>query len=61
MTTWHETAPATKGLVLHRAVGYDVLVWLLTHGRIADMSPLPTNMFDILLDAVGNALVDATV
>jgi ubiquinone/menaquinone biosynthesis C-methylase UbiE len=33
MTTLHETAPATKGLVLHRAVGYDLLVWLLTHGR----------------------------
>jgi ubiquinone/menaquinone biosynthesis C-methylase UbiE len=33
MTTIHETAPATKGLVLHWAVGYDVLVWLLTHGR----------------------------
>jgi ubiquinone/menaquinone biosynthesis C-methylase UbiE len=33
MTMIHETAPATKGLVLHRAVGYDLLVWLLTHGR----------------------------
>ena len=33
MTTIHETAPATKGLVLHRAAGYDILVWLLTHGR----------------------------
>jgi ubiquinone/menaquinone biosynthesis C-methylase UbiE len=33
MTTIHETPPTTKGLVLHRAVGYDVLVWLLTHGR----------------------------
>lgn len=33
MTSIHETAPATKGLVLHRALGYDLLVWLLTHGR----------------------------
>ena len=33
MTRRHETATATKGLVLHRAVGYDLLVWLLTHGR----------------------------
>src|SRR5262245_45135847 len=30
---FHETAPATKGLVLHWAVGYDLLVWVLTHGR----------------------------
>jgi ubiquinone/menaquinone biosynthesis C-methylase UbiE len=33
MTTIHEAAPATTGLVLHRAAGYDILVWLLTHGR----------------------------
>lgn len=33
MTTIRETAPATKGLVLHQAAGYDILVWLLTHGR----------------------------
>ena len=33
MTTFHEAAPATKGLVLHWALGYDLLVWLLTHGR----------------------------
>ncbi len=31
--THHETVPATKGLVLHWAVGYDLLAWLLTHGR----------------------------
>ena len=31
--TIHETLPATKGLVLHRAASYDILVWLLTHGR----------------------------
>lgn len=31
--TIHETVPATKGLVLHRAASYDILVWLLTHGR----------------------------
>ena len=33
MTNTVETAPATKGLVLHWAARYDLLVWLLTRGR----------------------------
>ena len=33
MTNTVQTAPATKGLVLHWAARYDLLVWLLTHGR----------------------------
>lgn len=33
MTNDVQTAPATKGLVLHWAAQYDVLVWLLTRGR----------------------------
>jgi ubiquinone/menaquinone biosynthesis C-methylase UbiE len=33
MTNAVQTAPATKGLVLHWAARYDLLVWLLTRGR----------------------------
>jgi ubiquinone/menaquinone biosynthesis C-methylase UbiE len=33
MTTLPGTAPTTTGRLLHWAVGYDLLVWLLTHGR----------------------------
>ena len=33
MTNAVHTAPATKGLVLHWAARYDLLVWLLTRGR----------------------------
>jgi ubiquinone/menaquinone biosynthesis C-methylase UbiE len=33
MTNTVQTAPATKGLVLHWAARYDLLVWLLTRGR----------------------------
>ena len=33
MTKAVQTAPATKGLVLHWAAGYDLLAWLLTRGR----------------------------
>jgi ubiquinone/menaquinone biosynthesis C-methylase UbiE len=33
MTTSPVTAPNTTGRVLHRAAGYDLLVWLLTRGR----------------------------
>jgi ubiquinone/menaquinone biosynthesis C-methylase UbiE len=33
MTNAVKTAPATKGLVLHWAARYDLLVWLLTRGR----------------------------
>lgn len=33
MTKEAETTPATKGLVLHWAAGYDLLAWLLTRGR----------------------------
>jgi ubiquinone/menaquinone biosynthesis C-methylase UbiE len=33
MTNTIRTAPATKGLVLHWAARYDLLVWLLTRGR----------------------------
>jgi hypothetical protein len=28
-----QTAPGTHGLVLHWAARYDLLAWLLTHGR----------------------------
>src|SRR5918995_6027091 len=33
MTTSPATAPTTTGRVLHWAARYDLLVWLLTHGR----------------------------
>ena len=33
MTTLPGTAPTTTGRVLHWAARYDLLVWLLTHGR----------------------------
>jgi ubiquinone/menaquinone biosynthesis C-methylase UbiE len=33
MTNTARTTPATKGLVLHWAARYDLLVWLLTRGR----------------------------
>ena len=33
MTNTVQTAPATKGLVLHWAARYDLLVWLLMRGR----------------------------
>ncbi len=33
MTNTAHAAPATKGLVLHWAARYDLLVWLLTRGR----------------------------
>lgn len=33
MTNTVHTGPATKGLVLHWAARYDLLVWLLTRGR----------------------------
>ena len=33
MTNTVQTAPATKGLVLHWAARYDLLVWLMTRGR----------------------------
>src|SRR5262245_32652268 len=29
----HQTAPRTHGLVIHWAARYDLLAWLLTHGR----------------------------
>jgi ubiquinone/menaquinone biosynthesis C-methylase UbiE len=55
MTTVHESAPATKGLVLHRAVGYDVLVWLLTHGRTRAFR---TKMVDLARLEPGEAVLD---
>ena len=33
MTTSPASAPTTTGRVLHWAAGYDLLVWLFTHGR----------------------------
>jgi hypothetical protein len=33
MTNTARTTPPTKGLVLHWAARYDLLVWLLTRGR----------------------------
>jgi ubiquinone/menaquinone biosynthesis C-methylase UbiE len=32
-----QTAPGTHGLVLHWAARYDLLAWLLTHGREREM------------------------
>src|SRR5438477_6609338 len=32
-----QTAPGTHGFVLHWAARYDVLAWLLTHGREREM------------------------
>ena len=55
MTTIHETAPATKGLVLHRAVGYDLLVWLLTHGRTRAFR---TRMVDLARLGTGESVLD---
>jgi ubiquinone/menaquinone biosynthesis C-methylase UbiE len=55
MTTIHETAPATKGLVLHRAVGYDLLVWLLTHGRTRAFR---TRMVDLARLGPGESVLD---
>jgi ubiquinone/menaquinone biosynthesis C-methylase UbiE len=55
MTTIHETAPATKGLVLHGAVGYDVLVWLLTHGR---PRAFRTKMVDLARLEPGESVLD---
>jgi len=33
----HETAPRTHGLVLNWATRYDILAWLLTHGREGEL------------------------
>jgi ubiquinone/menaquinone biosynthesis C-methylase UbiE len=33
MASSSDTGPATTGRVLHWTAGYDLLVWLLTHGR----------------------------
>lgn len=55
MTTSHETAPATKGLVLHWAVGYDLLAWLLTHGRTRAFR---TRMVDLARLEPGESVLD---
>lgn len=55
MTTINETVPATKGLVLHGAVGYDLLVWLLTHGRTRAFR---TKMVDLARLESGEAVLD---
>jgi ubiquinone/menaquinone biosynthesis C-methylase UbiE len=55
MTTLHETAPTTKGLVLHRAFGYDLLVWLLTHGRTRAFR---TRMVDLARLEPGESVLD---
>src|SRR5262245_30083728 len=55
VTTNREAAPATKGLVLHHAGGYDLLVWLLTRGR---SRAFRTRMVDLARLAPGESVLD---
>jgi ubiquinone/menaquinone biosynthesis C-methylase UbiE len=50
-----QTAPDTHGLVLHWAGRYDLLAWLLTHGRERELREAIIRLAEL---EVGNAVLD---
>src|SRR5262249_55064965 len=49
------TAPGTHGLVLHWAARYDLLAWLLTHGRERELREAIIGLANL---ETGNAVLD---
>jgi ubiquinone/menaquinone biosynthesis C-methylase UbiE len=50
-----QTAPGTHGLVLHWAARYDLLAWLLTHGRERELREAITGLAEL---QTGNDVLD---